>query len=78
MHRVVEAIIRTDGSVELKEPVRVAQDQRTLVVILHEPAPLVNGLRPYGLAAGQFVAPNDFNALLPDDTLAAFVGDEHA
>ena len=30
--------------------------------------------RPYGLCAGEFVAPDDFDAPLPDDTMAAFEG----
>ena len=75
MHRVVEAIIKTDGSVELLEPITIDKAQRALVVILHEAEPL-DGLRPYGLCAGQFVVPDDFDAPLPDDILAAFEGNE--
>jgi hypothetical protein len=77
MHRVVEAIIKTDGSIELMEPVTVDKDRRALVIILHGVEPL-DGLRPYGLCAGQFVVPDDFDAPLPDDILAAFEGDERA
>lgn len=29
-------------------------------------------LRPYGLCAGEFVVPDDFDASLPDETLAEF------
>ena len=32
------------------------------------------GLRPYGLAAGEFVVPDDFDDPLPEETLAAFEG----
>ncbi|MEP7125552.1 MAG: type II toxin-antitoxin system Phd/YefM family antitoxin [Byssovorax sp.] len=30
--------------------------------------------RPYGLCAGEFVTPDDFDAPLPDDVLDAFEG----
>jgi len=32
--------------------------------------------RPYGLAAGEFTVPDDFDAALPDDILQGFEGDE--
>jgi prevent-host-death family protein len=32
------------------------------------------GLRPWGLAKGQFVVPDDFNDPLPDDLLDLFEG----
>ena len=31
-----------------------------------------SGLRPFGLAKGEFVVPDDFDAPLPPDVLAAF------
>ena len=31
-------------------------------------------LRPFGLCAGEFVVPDDFDALLPEDLLHAFEG----
>ena len=37
------------------------------------PAPPA-GLRPIGLAKGQFTVPNDFNAPLPEDVLQTFEG----
>lgn len=36
------------------------------------PVPIPVPLRPYGLAAGQFVVPADFDAPLPDDLLEEF------
>ncbi|MFN6497828.1 MAG: type II toxin-antitoxin system Phd/YefM family antitoxin [Nostoc sp. DedQUE01] len=30
--------------------------------------------RPFGLCAGEFTVPNDFDAALPDDILSAFEG----
>jgi hypothetical protein len=32
-------------------------------------------LRPYGLAAGEFTVPDDFDDPLPDDILASFYGE---
>ncbi|HUP59403.1 MAG TPA: type II toxin-antitoxin system Phd/YefM family antitoxin [Thermoanaerobaculia bacterium] len=32
------------------------------------------GLRPFGLAKGEFVVPDDFDAPLPDDVLDQFEG----
>ena len=37
-------------------------------------APTVRNPRPFGLAAGAFVVPDDFDAPLPDDLLRAFEG----
>ncbi len=37
-------------------------------------APSVRGLRPFGLAAGSFTVPADFDAPLPDDLLRDFEG----
>ena len=31
-------------------------------------------LRPFGLCAGEFTVPDDFDATLPDDLLSAFEG----
>jgi hypothetical protein len=31
-------------------------------------------LRPFGLCAGEFTVPNDFDAPLPEDLLSAFEG----
>lgn len=33
-----------------------------------------SSLRPYGLCAGEFVVPDDFDAPLPDEILAEFEG----
>jgi antitoxin (DNA-binding transcriptional repressor) of toxin-antitoxin stability system len=34
----------------------------------------VEGLRPFGLCAGEFTVPEDFDAPLPEDLLQAFEG----
>ena len=36
--------------------------------------PLVETLRPFGLCAGEFTVPDDFDAPLPEDILNAFAG----
>jgi len=38
------------------------------------PIPLPQELRPFGLGAGEFVVPDDFDAPLPEDILNAFEG----
>jgi hypothetical protein len=73
MIRTIEAIITPDGDVKLLENVALDKEHRALVTILEE-VPLEQGLRPYGLLAGQFVVPDDFDEPLPDDILAAFEG----
>ena len=42
-----------------------------------EVKPIVSGgkaLRPFGLCAGEFIVPDDFDAPLPEDILKAFEG----
>jgi antitoxin (DNA-binding transcriptional repressor) of toxin-antitoxin stability system len=59
--------------VEAGEIVVVLRDGRPIAEIRpvargpHEP-------RPFGLCAGEFVVPDDFDAPLPDDIVAAFEG----
>ena len=43
-----------------------------LVAELRPLAPAARGPRPFGLAAGAFAVPDDFDAPLPDDLLRAF------
>jgi hypothetical protein len=44
-----------------------------LLTILEAPPPPISGLRPRGLAQGQFTAPDDFNAPLPEEVLQAWL-----
>ncbi|NOT57766.1 MAG: type II toxin-antitoxin system Phd/YefM family antitoxin [Deltaproteobacteria bacterium] len=37
-------------------------------------SPRLEALRPYGLCAGEFLVPDDFDAPLPEDILNAFEG----
>lgn len=61
--------------VEAGERIVVVRDQRPVAEIqpIATPTPRT-GLRPYGLAAGQFRLPDDFNAPLPEDLLREFEG----
>jgi len=37
--------------------------------------PLKNGLRPFGLCAGEFVVPDDFDEPLPEEIIREFEGE---
>jgi antitoxin (DNA-binding transcriptional repressor) of toxin-antitoxin stability system len=54
------------------ETVIVFRDDRAVAEI--RPLKTANGPRPIGLAAGEFVVPDDFDDPLPDDLLDAFEG----
>ena len=59
--------------IEAGEALVVLRDNRPVA----EVTPVANGeRRPYGLCAGEFVVPDDFDAPLPDDVLDAFEGKE--
>jgi antitoxin (DNA-binding transcriptional repressor) of toxin-antitoxin stability system len=57
---------------EAGEPFLVAHDGRLVAEI--KPMPTTVGLRPYGLCAGQFTVPADFDEPLPEDILKEFEG----
>jgi antitoxin (DNA-binding transcriptional repressor) of toxin-antitoxin stability system len=57
--------------VEAGECLVVAREGR-LVAELRPLASALRTPRPYGLAAGSFTVPADFDAMLPDDPLWAF------
>lgn len=52
----------------------VVADAGRAVAELRPVAPPASGPRPYGLAAGVFTAPIDFDAPLPDEVLREFEG----
>ena len=61
------------GRVEAGETILVLQGERPLA----EVRPLSSGgmqPRPFGLCAGQFLLPDDFDAPLPEDCLKEFEG----
>lgn len=72
MLRTIEAVIDKQGAVHLLEPVHLPAERRALVTILDEKPP--PNLRPFGLDAGKFTVPEDFDAPLPEDILKAFEG----
>lgn len=72
--RTIEAIIDEAGNVRLVEAVQLPATYRALVTILEEEPP-VKPLRPFGLCAGEFVVPDDFDAPLSDEILKAFEGE---
>lgn len=60
---------------------RQVEAGETLVIVRYDKAiaelrPIAsnNQLRPYGLCAGEFTVPDDFDAPLPEDLLNAFEG----
>ncbi len=60
---------------------RVRAGEAFTVVQDHEPiaeirpvAPANRHLRPFGLCAGEFMVPDDFDAPLPEDMVALFEG----
>jgi antitoxin (DNA-binding transcriptional repressor) of toxin-antitoxin stability system len=57
--------------VEAGETLLVVRDDRALAEV--RPLPIIAAQpRPYGLCAGQFTVPEDFDHPLPDDILAEF------
>lgn len=72
--RIIEATIDEADNVHLVEAVQLPATYRALVTILEE-EPLIESLRPFGLCAGEFVVPDDFDAPLPDEILKAFEGE---
>jgi prevent-host-death family protein len=59
--------------VEAGERILVSRGGRPVAELLALPAHNT-GLRPFGLAAGAFVVPNDFDDPLPDEFLSDFEG----
>ncbi|MDJ0554231.1 MAG: type II toxin-antitoxin system Phd/YefM family antitoxin [Microcoleaceae cyanobacterium MO_207.B10] len=60
---------------------RLVEEGETVIIIRSEEAiaeirPIVSSkkLRPFGLCAGEFTVPDDFDAPLPEDMLNAFEG----
>lgn len=54
--------------VEAGETVVISRDDEPIAVLI----PADKHLRPYGLAEGEFVVPDDFDDSLPEDILADF------
>lgn len=61
------------GRVEAGEPIAVIRDGRPIAELRPLPPPRT-APRPFGLAAGAFAVPDNFDAPLPDDLLSEFEG----
>lgn len=72
MLQTLEAVISEDGTVRFLEEISFSGPVRALITILEETSELPQ--RPFGLCAGEFVVPKDFDESLPEDTLALFEG----
>lgn len=59
--------------VEAGEQFVISRDGRPVAEIRPLP-PAQSGLRPFGLCAGEFVVPDDFDGPLPEDVLRGFEG----
>jgi len=73
MPQTIEALIGEKGNIQLLESITLSTTHRALVTILEETAPLQKK-RPFGLAAGEFIVPDDFDQPLPENILRAFEG----
>ncbi len=51
----------------------IVKEGKPLAEVRHLPSKS-EGLRPYGLCAGEFTVPDDFDAPLPEDVLQQFEG----
>jgi hypothetical protein len=75
MFRTVEALLDEAGEVRLLESIDLPKKKyRVLVTILEESPEAQLDLRPYGLCAGEFTVPEDFDDPLPEELLRAFEG----
>jgi hypothetical protein len=73
MLQTIEAVTDQNGSIQLLESVALPPHRRLLVTIL-EGEDTRAAQRPFGLCAGEFVVPDDFDAPLPAEVLELFEG----
>ena len=69
----VEVEIR-DGNIQVREANRLPRNGKALLTILEADKDENASDRPFGLAKGEFVVPDDFNAPLPNEVLDDFDG----
>jgi hypothetical protein len=74
MWRTVEAIINENGEVHLLEPVELKKKKYKALVTILDDAIANHVERPFGLAVGEFIVPDDFNDPLPEHILRDFEG----
>src|SRR5205807_9157554 len=71
IQRDPEAFLRR---IEAGESILVVKDEHPLAEVRPVQKRAESGRRPYGLCAGQFTVPDDFDQPLPDDVLDDFEG----
>jgi len=59
-------------SVKQGETVLITEANQLIAEVKPIAQPKSVGMRPFGLCAGEFVVPDDFDAPLPDDVLESF------
>jgi len=60
--------------VEEGETLILVQSNRPVAEVRPITSPLAQGRRPFGLCAGEFTVPDDFDAPLPEEIVAGFEG----
>lgn len=65
---------RLEWNDEIPEAAQNKKSVSVFITILESEEIGTTDLRPFGLAAGEFVVPDDFDAPLPDEVLADFEG----
>ena len=63
-----------DGTIQIPEANRLPKNGKALLTVLEGEKGGNSVERPFGLAKGEFVVPDDFNAPLPGDVLDSFEG----
>ncbi|RIK34659.1 MAG: prevent-host-death protein [Chloroflexi bacterium] len=74
MWRTVEAVIDENGEIHLLEAVALKKKKHRALVTILDDAIADRLERPFGLSAGEFVVPDDFNDPLPEHILRDFEG----
>jgi antitoxin (DNA-binding transcriptional repressor) of toxin-antitoxin stability system len=74
VHEIERDLLRYLHRVEAGETLLVVRDDRPVAEIKPVPAP-TGTARPFGLCAGEFKVPDDFDLPLPDSILQEFEGE---
>ena len=73
MFRTLDAVIDQEGAIRLLEQVQLTATRRALGTILDDTIDSnERPKRPFGLCAGEFVVPEDFDDPLPPEILVLF------
>jgi hypothetical protein len=74
MLQTLEALVDETGTIRLLEADLMPYGRRVLITVLEDGTSITKDQRPFGLAAGDFRVPDDFDAPLSEDVLLAFEG----